>query len=99
MRAKFKCENCLTETSIGGQGNITLFCQSCGCGDIKFDVNVIVAPVSVSDPGKKFDPVSVEKDESFLGFHSSGGLWNLSFPDPEVPATPPPIIKRKGKDK
>jgi|SRR3990172_2997124 len=97
MRAKFKCENCLAETLIRGEGKITLVCQSCGCGDIKFDSDVTLARVSVKDPGIVFNPIQVKKGESFLGYHPSGGLWILSFPVPEVIPEEPLKIRRKGK--
>ena len=97
MRAKFKCENCLNETSINGEGKITLICQFCGCGDIKFDNDIIVEPTSVKNPGDKFNSFLVKKEECFLGYHSLGSLWILSFSIPEVIPEEPLKIRRKGK--
>jgi len=94
MKASFKCENCLAETIISGEGPRHLGCQSCGCGDIKFDADVIVSPISSKDPGDVFPPVFVKKGESFLGSHSSGCSWKLTFPV-VVPAVVPVLKIRK----
>jgi len=100
MSVKFKCENCLKETLIRGEGNVSITCQSCGCGDIKFDKDVILAPVSVKDPGKIQGSVLVKGGESFLGHHLGGSLWSISFSvpktPPETPPAAPPRIKRRG---
>ena len=99
MKATFKCENCLSVTVLSGEGPRHLGCQSCGCGDIKFDADVIVSPISSKDPGDIFPAVLAKKNESFNGNHSLGRSWRLSFPPPEIAAPPPPIIKvrRRGK--
>jgi len=88
MKASFKCENCLKETNISGEGNRHLGCQSCGCGDIKFNEDVLLSPISFKDPGDVFPSVFVKKGESFSGNHPLGRSWKLSFPVPEPEATP-----------
>lgn len=93
MKASFKCENCSTVTVISGEGPRHLGCQSCGCGDIKFDSDVIVSPISSKNPGDVFPSVMVKKGESFLGNHPLGRSWNLTFPIP-TPVVEPTLIPR-----
>jgi hypothetical protein len=94
MKASFKCENCLTVTNISGEGPRHLGCQSCGCPDIKFDVDVVVSPISSKEPGDVFPSVLVKKGECFLGSHSLGRSWKLTFPV-VVPAVVPTLKTRK----
>lgn len=97
MKASFKCENCLKITQMSGEGVRHLGCQSCGCGDIKFDADVILSPISNKDPGDVFPPVLVKKGESFLGNHPLGRSWKLSFPVPEEVAKVPIMLRAKGR--
>jgi hypothetical protein len=96
MRASFKCENCLGETPVSGEGRRYLVCQSCGCFDLKFDSDVILSPVSDKEPGKVFPSILVKKGESFLGSHSLGNSWVLTFPIPEIVVTEPLKLRKKG---
>jgi hypothetical protein len=95
MRATFKCENCLKETIIGGEGRRHLGCQECGCGDIKFDSDVTLSPVSNINPGDVHPSILVKKGESFLGNHSLGSSWILTFPIPEVVVVEPLKLRKK----
>jgi len=97
MKASFKCENCLKETPISGEGPRHLGCQSCGCGDIKFDVDVILAPISDKNPGDPSTAILVKKDENFLASHSQGNSWRLSFPAPETAIPPSEPLKLRKK--
>lgn len=97
MKASFKCENCLIETPISGEGPRHLGCQSCGCGDIKFDIDVILSPISDKNPGDLLPSITVKKDESFLGNHPFGRSWRLSFPIPESVVKEPLKLRKKGK--
>ena len=97
MKTFFKCENCLKETPISGEGRRHLGCQYCGCGDIKFDSDVILSPVSDKEPGDVFPSIIVKKGESFLGSHSLGRSWVLTFPVPEETPKAPALLKRGGK--
>ena len=100
MKPFYKCENCGKETTMSGPGPRHLGCQSCGCGDIKFSVDVVVSPISSKAPGDVFPDVLVKKDESFNGNHSLGRSWRLSFPPPTPEPSVPPLIlkvKRRGK--
>ena len=96
MKASFKCENCLTETPISGEGPRHLGCQACGCGDIKFDTDVIVSPISSKEPGEISPSVLVKKGESFLGSHRLGRSWKLSFPSSEEVKKDAIIPRKKG---
>lgn len=88
--ASFKCENCLTVTPIGGEGRMSLVCQSCGCGDIKFSSDVLVFPHNSGDIS---EPILVKAGEPFLGSTKLGNVWHVSFPKTEV--VPKIITKRK----
>jgi hypothetical protein len=96
MRASFKCENCLKVTVIGGEGRRHLGCQECGCSDIKFDSDVSLSPVSNINPGDVRPFITVKKGESFLGSHSLGSSWILTFPIPEVVVVEPLKLRKKG---
>jgi hypothetical protein len=97
MKTFFKCENCLSETAVNGEGNVNLICQSCGCGDIKFDSDVNLSFIPSIAPGNLGEMVLVKKGESFLGYHSSGSLWKLSFPIPKQVVEEPLKLRKKGK--
>lgn len=99
MNPFYKCENCGTETVMSGPGPRHLGCQSCGCDDIKFNVDVLVSIISSKDPGEVHPQVLVKKDEPFLGAHAFGHSWNLSFPIPETVAPTAPLIKLRKKGK
>ena len=94
MNTFFKCENCLKETVISGEGRRHLGCQGCGCSDIKFNTDVILSPVSNANPGNVYPSIVVKKDESFLGAHSMGASWILTFPI-FVPEVKEPLKLRK----
>lgn len=97
MKASFKCENCLKETMMGGEGRRHLGCQGCGCKDIKFDADVILSPVSDKEPGNVYPSNLVKKGEGFFAGHSMGNSWILSFPVPEVVVEVPLKLRKKGK--
>ncbi len=101
MKSSFKCENCLTITKISGEGNSNLTCQSCGCPDIKFSTDVVVAPHNAGDMG---EPISVKAGEPFLGRTKGGDIWYVTFPavsdstqtpNEAAKQTPPGLLKRK----
>ncbi len=92
MKSKFRCERCGTETTVG-EGLVSLVCQSCGCFDIVFLSDILVAP---ANPGEDVPPSLVKANDPFLGTTKKGCVWNITFPKEEKPVepVPPPVLAK-----
>jgi hypothetical protein len=79
----FTCANCRNETKVTFGGRTSLVCQSCGCFDIKFDADVLLASANSGNIDVE-NAQAVMKGEPFYGNTKNGFVWFILEAKPPI---------------